>query len=44
VTVDGVIAAPAGSYALQVWAHVQTPDGNFVHADGAAFSRVVTVR
>ena len=44
VTVDGVVAAPAGSYALQVWAHVQTPDGNFVHADGAAFSRVVTVR
>jgi hypothetical protein len=44
VTVDGVIAAPAGSYALQVWAHVQTPDGNLVHADGAAFSSVVTVR
>jgi hypothetical protein len=44
VTVDGVVAAPAGSYALQVWAHVQTPDGNFAHADGAAFSSVVTVR
>jgi hypothetical protein len=44
VTVDGVVAAPSGSYALQVWAHVQTPDGNFVHADGAVFTRVVTVR